>query len=73
MLKTITTASIAITLTALASVSVRAEESQAFIARNAKIDADYHERSQALANDAVNRQKKLTTSEPGQASENNNS
>lgn len=67
MLKTITNASIVITLTVLASINVHAEESQAFIARNAKIDADYQERSQALANDAVNRQNKPTTSESGQA------
>ncbi|MNL56262.1 hypothetical protein D3C87_1797410 [compost metagenome] len=63
MFKLLSIVSATIALTVLTSVAVRAEESNAFVARNAKIDAEYHEHAKALANDAVNRQQNVAPTE----------
>ncbi|NBB09868.1 hypothetical protein [Pseudomonas sp. SLFW] len=58
MFKLLSVTGAVIALTVMASVSVRAEESQAFVARNAQLDADRHDHAQTLDDNVASREQK---------------
>jgi len=58
MLKSLGVVSAVIALAVVTSSVVRAEESQAFVARNAQINADRHDSTQTRENNVVSREQK---------------
>jgi hypothetical protein len=58
MLKSLSVVSAVIALAVVTSSVVRAEESQAFVARNAQINADRHDGTQTRENNVVSREQK---------------